>query len=98
MSKYHFPVIPKPVEVIFAWTKAISHQNSQNSRFPKFLRGSKGIRMSKNHFPIIPKPVEVILPYIKDVSHDNSQNNSRIPGIAGRVRVSRTETTPYSDI
>ena len=32
--KYDFPIIPKSVEVILAWRKAISHENSQNSRIP----------------------------------------------------------------
>ena len=34
MSKYHFPIIPKPVEVILPYSKDVSHDNSQNSRIP----------------------------------------------------------------
>ena len=80
--KYDFPIIPKPMEMILSWSKAISHKNSQNSTIPGIPKKEQGVRMSKYHFPIIPKPMEVILPYRKDVSQDNSQN-SRIPGIPG---------------
>ena len=65
LCKYHFPIIPKPVEMILPWSKAISHKNSQNSTIPGI---PKGVRMSKYHFPIIPKPVEVILPWCKAIS------------------------------
>ena len=36
MSKYHFPIIPKPVEVILPYNKDVSHENSQNSRIPGY--------------------------------------------------------------
>ena len=39
MSKYHFPIIPKPVEVFLPWSKAISHKNSQNSQIPGIPKG-----------------------------------------------------------
>ena len=60
--KYDFPIIPKSVEVILAWSKAISHENSQNSRIPGIPGGGGWARVRKYDFPIIPKSVEVILP------------------------------------